>query len=259
MTATTADSARGPGSGRPAGLSSFAADRAFIAGSALLFAACAVATVRWCWLTSPRMPMPGGGSLAGAAAFVSVWAVMMVAMMLPSLAPAFLGYRRLLREAHARRVGTPTVLAGVGYFLVWAGAGVVAYLLSLGLMTAEMRWPALRPLAPRAGSLALLAGGAVQLTAWKARQLERCRLGLLWCALLSVLRRVHVGAAGIRNDGSRRGRRDHRAHHSGACCGEAGSRGASCRHPPPRRGRDRRRCVSLQLGRGPETPTLPVT
>lgn len=179
MTATTADSAQAPGSLRPAGLSSLAADHALIGGSALLFAACAAVTVRWCWSTSQRMPMPGGGSLAEAAAFVGVWAVMMVAMMLPSFVPALLAYRRLLREAPVRRVGTPTVLAGVGYFLLWASVGAVVYLLSVGLMTAEMRWPVLRPLAPRAGGVVLLAAGAVQLTTWKTRQLERCRMGLL--------------------------------------------------------------------------------
>ena len=179
MTATTADSVPGPGTLRPARPSGLAGDRGFIVAGALLFAACAAATLRWCWLASPRMPMPGGGSLAGAAAFLGVWAVMMVAMMLPSLAPALLGYRRLLREAHVSRLGTPTVLAGVGYFLVWAGSGAVVYLLSVGLMTEEMRWPTLGPLVPRAGGMVLLAAGALQLTAWKTRQLERCRGGLL--------------------------------------------------------------------------------
>ncbi len=164
MTATTAD---------------FAGDRGFIVGSALLFIACAAATVHWCWSTSPRMAMPGGDSLAEAAAFVSVWAVMMVAMMLPSFVPALLGYRRLLREAHVRRVGAPTLLAGVGYFLVWASCGVLIHLSSGGLMMAEMRWPGLPPLAPYAGGVVLLVAGAFQLTAWKTRQLERCRAGLL--------------------------------------------------------------------------------
>ncbi len=125
------------------------------------------------------MPMPGGGLIAEGAAFMGVWAVMMVAMMLPSFVPALLGYRRLLREAHGRRLGTPTVLAGVGYFLVWACAGVVVHLLSVGLMTAEIRWPALGPFVPGAGGVALLVAGALQLTAWKTRQLERCRMGLL--------------------------------------------------------------------------------
>ena len=153
------------------------ADWGFIAGSGLLFAACAAVTVRWS--TSPGMPMPGGGSITEAAAFLGVWAVMMVAMMLPSFVPALLGYRRLLRGAHVRRVGTPTLLAGVGYFVVWAGAGVVVYLLGVGLMAAEMRWPVLAPSVPRAGGVVLLVAGAIQLTAWKTRQLERCRMGLL--------------------------------------------------------------------------------
>ena len=179
MTATTADAAGGPGTVRPAGLSGLAADRAFIGASALLFTACAAATVRWCGLASRGMPMPDGGSLAGAAAFVWVWAVMMVAMMLPSFAPALLGYRRLLREAHLRRVGTLTALAGVGYFVVWASCGAAVYLLSVGLMTAEMRWPALARLVPRAAGVVFLVAGALQLTPWKARQLERCRMGLL--------------------------------------------------------------------------------
>ena len=147
MTATTADSARGPGGIRSAGPSGWAADRAFIGGSALLFAACTVATVRSCWSTSPRMPMPGD-SLREAVAFVGAWAVMMVAMMLPSFLPALLGYRRELREADARSVATQTVLAGVGYFLVWTSAGAIVYLLSVGLMTAEMRWPALASSVP---------------------------------------------------------------------------------------------------------------
>jgi predicted metal-binding membrane protein len=108
-----------------------------------------------------------------------MWVVMMVAMMQPSFVPALLGYRRLLRQAHVGRLGTPTMLAGVGYFLVWASSGAVVYLLGVGLMAAEMQWPALRPLVPGAGGVVLLVAGALQLTAWKTRQLERCRGGLL--------------------------------------------------------------------------------
>src|SRR4029077_5439778 len=75
----------------------------------------------------------------------------------------------------------------------------------------------------------------------------------LWYALLSVLRGVHVGAAGIRNDESRRGRRDRRAHHSGAYGEKAGSRGASHRPPHPRRRGDGyiRTLFRVRLGRDP--------
>src|SRR5882757_7190525 len=121
-----------------------ASQQAFLGISALVFAASAAVTIVWCASMSAtgEMPMPGGWTMSmawvrmpgqtwpgAAASFLGMWVVMMVAMMLPSFVPALLGYRRLLREAHVRRVGTPTALAGVGYFLVWAGAGVVAYLL----------------------------------------------------------------------------------------------------------------------------------
>jgi predicted metal-binding membrane protein len=155
--------------------------RAFFGVSALLFAASAALTIVWCASMSAvgEMPMPGQTWPGAAASFLGMWVVMMMAMMLPSFVPALLGYRRLLRQAHVRRLGTPTVLAGVGYFLVWASFGAVVYLVSVGLMTAEMRWPALRSLVPGAGGAVLLVAGALQLTAWKTRQLERCRGDLL--------------------------------------------------------------------------------
>jgi predicted metal-binding membrane protein len=67
------------------------------------------------------------------------------------------------------------MLAGAGYFLVWAGFGVVAYLLGLLWTSAGMIWMDLPRLAPVATGAVLLLAGCFQLTAWKARQLECCR------------------------------------------------------------------------------------
>ena len=251
MTATTADSARGPGGIRSAGPSGLAADRAFIGGCALLFAACTVATVRSCWSTSPRMPMPGD-SLREAVAFVGAWAVMMVAMMLPSFLPAFLGYRRELREVDARSVATQTVLAGVGYFLVWTSVGAIVYLLSVGVIDygdAVARPGIVSALGRRGGlpgrgcgsahgvegaAAGALPDGAALRTGALGERVERLAgWRALRVALLSVLRGVHVGAAGIRNDGPRRRRGNRCPHHSRACCEEAGTCGAGRRHRPP--------------------------
>jgi len=99
---------------------------------------------------------------------------MMVAMMLPSLVPTLLSYRRSLQglEIHLTRL---TASAGAGYFMLWALLGVAAYALVPTLVTAEMRWPWLAQHAPLAMAAVLLLAGFFQLTAWKADRLNKCR------------------------------------------------------------------------------------
>src|SRR5207245_5768283 len=106
------------------------------------------------------------GTWAGSGArFVLMWLVMMVAMMLPSLLP-------MLARLRGDRL---TALAGAGYFFAWALFGVAVYALGSAIARAELTWPAVARLAPLATGVALLAAGAVQLSAWKARHLAVCR------------------------------------------------------------------------------------
>ncbi len=163
-------------------------DGTFLGTSALLFIASAGGTIIWCGSMVGGMPMPDGWTMSmawmkmpgqswpgAAASFMGMWVVMMVAMMLPSLVSMLSGYRRSLRGAGEARLGAPTALAGVGYFFVWAAVGAVAYPLGVGLAMAEMRWSALARAVPVATGAVLLLAGSVQLSAWKARQLGRCR------------------------------------------------------------------------------------
>lgn len=139
------------------------------------------------------------GMGAGPAVFIPLWTVMMAAMMLPSAAPLVL--------LHAKGVSpSQTVSLAGGYLLVWAAAGIPAYLMDAFVpMT----------LAPAA----LAVAGAFQLTPLKESCLRRCRtpadflvqrwghgalrLGLehgVWClgccwALMAVL--VLVGSMGL--------------------------------------------------------------
>jgi predicted metal-binding membrane protein len=72
--------------------------------------------------------MVASWSLAGVLIFVTVWTIMMVAMMLPAAAPMIL----VFAAAQARRkrhAAVPTWIFIGGYILVWAGAGLGAYLL----------------------------------------------------------------------------------------------------------------------------------
>src|SRR5262249_38720011 len=122
------------------------ADRAspgvFLGVSALLFVVSAAVTVAWCASMSAvgGMPMPGGWTMSmawmrmpgqtwpgAAAAFLAMWVVMMVAMMMPSLVPMLDRYRRAVGRAGEGRFGRLTTLAGAGYFLVWTVFGAAVF------------------------------------------------------------------------------------------------------------------------------------
>jgi predicted metal-binding membrane protein len=163
---------------------------AFFGVCALLFAGSAALTVAWCASMSGMggMPMPGGWTMSmawmrmpgqtwpgAAASFLGMWIAMMVAMMLPSLAPVLWRYRQAVGRAGATRTGRLTTLVSAGYFLVWAGFGVIAFLLGVALAAVQMQQPALARTVPLAVGGVVLIAGALQFTTWKARHLACCR------------------------------------------------------------------------------------
>jgi predicted metal-binding membrane protein len=121
------------------------------------------------------MRMPGQTWLGASAAFMGMWMVMMVAMMLPSLVPMLAGYRGSVSGAGATRLDALTAIVGAGYFSVWAVFGAAAYPVGIALGAAEMQWPAVARSVPVATGLILLLAGGIQLTPWKARHLSHCR------------------------------------------------------------------------------------
>jgi predicted metal-binding membrane protein len=108
------------------------------------------------------MSMPRSAWYLGLPVYLEMWMTMMVPMMLPSLVPMVMRYRRSVSARGLRRHGL-TVLVGGGYFLVWAGLGVLAHF---------AEWAGVMP---AAAGMVLLAAGAAQLTRWKARQLASRR------------------------------------------------------------------------------------
>jgi len=118
----------------------------------------------------------GAGAWPGAAAsFLGMWVVMTVVMMLPSIAPTLWRYRVSLAGAGVTRAHALTALAGTAYLTVWTGAGVLVFLLGLAISAAQSHWPGVVRVAPIAAGAVVLVAGSVQLTAWKARRLARCR------------------------------------------------------------------------------------
>jgi predicted metal-binding membrane protein len=87
----------------------------------------AAAALAW-WSTADRMAgmdATPGADLGALGWFMGVWAVMMAAMMLPSLAPTA---AVVAARSHALEPSN-WLLFVAGYLLVWAGAGLLAYAL----------------------------------------------------------------------------------------------------------------------------------
>jgi predicted metal-binding membrane protein len=167
-----------------------ASQRAFFGISALLFAASAVVTIVECASMSAmgEMTMPGGWTmsmawmrmpgqtwLGAAASFLGMWVVMMVAMMLPSLAPMLWRYRQAVGGTGETPLGRLTALVGVGYFFVWTAFGMVVYVLGVALTALAMQSTTLARAVPVAVGVVVLIAGAIQFTAWKQRHLACCR------------------------------------------------------------------------------------
>jgi predicted metal-binding membrane protein len=164
--------------------------RAFVGVSALLFATSAALTIVWCASMSRmgEMPMPGGWIMSmvwvrmpgqswpsGAASFLGMWALMMIAMMLPSFMPMLWRYRQAARRTGEARLNWLTMLVGVGYFFVWTLFGMAVYPVGIALAAVEMHQPVLARTAPIAVGVVVLIAGAFQFTSFKAHHLGCCR------------------------------------------------------------------------------------
>jgi predicted metal-binding membrane protein len=169
-----------------------ASEQLFLVISALIFVTSAALTAVLCGSMSATrgMPMPGGWTmsmawmrmpgqtwLSAAASFVGMWAVMMLAMMMPSLVAMLQRYRKAVGRAGERGLGTLTAVVGVGYFVVWTILGVTVFPLGVALASIEMRFPVLARAVPASTGAIIVVAGALQFTRWKARHLAGCREG----------------------------------------------------------------------------------
>jgi predicted metal-binding membrane protein len=118
-------------------------------------------------MTSPVEAMTMSG-IAGIALFLFVWALMMVAMMVPATLPLILLYRTIARtrlSRHEARIGMVMLL--VGYIVVWTAAGLPVYAYS-ALVGVSGSLAAALP------ALLLIVGGVYQFTPLKRSCHVRC-------------------------------------------------------------------------------------
>jgi len=110
--------------------------------------------------------------------FTGMWTVMMAAMMLPSVWPTVLVYRRLQaarRERGQHAVGLGPALLLVGYLAAWTVAGLVGFVIlkaGRALDIDALSWHRGGPLV--AGGV-IVAAAVYQLTPLKAACLRQCR------------------------------------------------------------------------------------
>ena len=121
------------------------------------------------------MRMPGQTWAGAAASFLGMWSAMMVAMMLPSLAPMLSRYSEAINATAEERLGRLTGLVALGYFFVWTLFGMAVFPVGVSLATIAMQHPLVARAVPIAVGAVVLIAGSFQLTAWKARQLACCR------------------------------------------------------------------------------------
>jgi len=149
----------------------------------------AVAVLAWAWLVRLGRELAamadmhmGPWTIVDAALAAVMWAVMMVAMMLPAAAPMILAFTAVhRRRAAAGAGGAPHVsvwLFVTGYLAVWTGFSVAAAAAQWGLHAAALLSPDAMRAAPLVGAAFLAAAGIWQLTPLKYACLAQCRTPL---------------------------------------------------------------------------------
>ena len=121
------------------------------------------------------MAMPSEWTLGYAALIFVMWAVMMVAMMLPSAAPVILLAATLDRQRAGAGVPGRTALFASGYLVVWIGFSLAATLLQWALDSAGLLSEMMAVANRVAAGGVLLGAGIYQLTPLKDACLAHCR------------------------------------------------------------------------------------
>ena len=149
-------------------------ERTLILALLLILAAASWALLIWLSRTANTMSM-GLTMGMGAAWFLAIWVVMMVAMMFPATAPMNLTFARVQRERYGGgRAFVPTWVFVGAYLLIWTLFGVLAYLGANAASELAQQMPWLMLNAARVGGGILVLAGIYQFTPLKRVCLAKC-------------------------------------------------------------------------------------
>jgi predicted metal-binding membrane protein len=128
----------------------------------------------------------------------AMWAVMMIGMMTPSVAPMILIYARVGRQAAAQ--GKPFAASGwfaAGYLLAWTAFSLFATAAQWALERAALLTPMMESASNILGAIVLIAAGLYQWTPLKRACLSYCRSPLLFIQQRGGFRRDPAGALSL--------------------------------------------------------------
>jgi predicted metal-binding membrane protein len=159
--------------------------------------------VSWMWIVVMARDMYG--SMTGASAWMmtaiwdvphllllwAMWAVMMAAMMLPSVSPILLLYGVVARRSQHATATRHIYALAAGYLMLWTVFSLGATILQRALAALLLVSPMMEITKPAVGATLLLGAGLYQLTPLKRACLRRCQspLGFL-------VSRWHTGFSG---------------------------------------------------------------
>ena len=145
----------------------------------LVAALLAFAVVGWSWTTDQMRGMDNGPwtDLGAFGWFITVWIVMMAAMMFPSVAPTVALYSRMTKQ----RSPISPLLFTVGYLVAWAGAGLLVFALRSGIDAVDERLLTWDHAGRWIAGATLVVAAAYEFTPFKDVCLGKCRspLGFL--------------------------------------------------------------------------------
>ena len=127
-------------------------------------------------LRNTLAPMFMGWSVTDFFFMFVMWAVMMFAMMLPSITPAVMVFGRVQEKRSVfGRPNVPILAFVAGYLIVWAGFSLIATFANWGLHASGTMTGMMGRVGPLVGGTMLMAAGVFQWTNAKSTCLEHCR------------------------------------------------------------------------------------
>ena len=155
----------------------------------VVLAALAIVTALGLWATfysgdalmSPASPAPG--TVAYAVLLFIMWWTMMLAMMLPSAAPAILTYGAVSRKFARQGAATaPLAIFVASYAAIWTGFSVATVALQMSVHQFVPLNGMMAVISKTLGAALLIAAGLYQLSPLKQACLRKCQTPLLFFA-----------------------------------------------------------------------------